>query len=388
MASNADMIAAFLGGAGYGGRGGGIGDFADLNEFQNTLAKNNYYRLAAVPLLQTKFDTSTWSPVQSFGATALQSFLGSALNSLGQNYEAQQLAKVVPVLGDVYANPAQTPVPEGVDPEAFQQLQMSAIRENALREARDRQADKDLKQRLFGEMFIRNPVAAQQLMPDVAKDFAVKLDLQQMPTQTPVTAMDVALQKFGGDEALAREYVKLTDPEFKAAQLAFDKAEKENTAATGARSISPSDTLTFVTKQFDDAKNLDSIEAALPGTTAANEFAGIQTNLRVKLQQAIGREMNAPEQERLMAALPDWNDTKEQIENKKQRFLELTRAVLKPASASDVSLSPKIDLSAGLPLSTQPASSAMDIKSFIAQAKALGLSKEEARARWAAMGGQ
>jgi hypothetical protein len=128
-----------------------------------------------------------------------------------------------------------------------------------------------------------------------------------------------ALQKFG-DDVLARDFVKTSNPEFLGAKQAVEKGG------------SPEQTLAFVEKQFDDAKNLHSAFALIPGTQSANEMAGIQTNLRTKIQQALGREMNGPEQEKLMAALPDWNDTAGQIEAKKRRFTDLVQNLITPSA--------------------------------------------------------
>lgn len=86
----------------------------------------------------------------------------------------------------------------------------------------------------------------------------------------------------------------------------------------------------FISKQFDDAKNYARTWAAgvpIVPTQAKNELAGIQTNLRTHLQKLLGREMNGPEQEKLMAALPDSYDSKAQIEAKKKRFQELITAI-------------------------------------------------------------
>lgn len=130
-----------------------------------------------------------------------------------------------------------------------------------------------------------------------------------------------AVNKYG-DEVLARDFVKTTDPDFLAAKQSIEKGG------------SPQQTLQFVEKQFDDAKQLNSLMALIPGTGAANDMAGIQTNLRTKIQQALGREMNGPEQEKLLQALPDWNDSVAQIEAKKSRFKDLVQNLITPSVTS------------------------------------------------------
>lgn len=152
------------------------------------------------------------------------------------------------------------------------------------------------------------------------------------------TKFDEALATYG-DEDTARKVILETDPAIQESKLDF---ERKKSAINPSGPVIPpvADALSFTAKQFDDAKQLNSIKAAIPGTTASNEFAGIQTNLRTKLQQMIGREMNGPEQEKLMSALPDWNDTSAQIDKKKERFLDLVSSVAKPSKASTVATTP------------------------------------------------
>lgn len=152
------------------------------------------------------------------------------------------------------------------------------------------------------------------------------------------TKFDEALATYG-DEDTARKVILETDPAIQESKLDF---ERKKSAINPSGPVVPpvADALSFTAKQFDDAKQLNSIKAAIPGTTAANEFAGIQTNLRTKLQQMIGREMNGPEQEKLMSALPDWNDTSAQIDKKKERFLDLVSSVAKPSKPGVVATTP------------------------------------------------
>ena len=83
----------------------------------------------------------------------------------------------------------------------------------------------------------------------------------------------------------------------------------------------------FIEEQFNKAKNIPSLEAIKPFSTGKNEMEGIGITLTTALQAALGREMNNKEQERLAAAIPDWNDTADQIELKKQRFKELMQTI-------------------------------------------------------------
>lgn len=124
MAPN-DFLSALLSGS----SGSSTGSDAALNAFKNNLGQTDYYKMAAAPLLSAKFDTSTWSPMESFGATAAQSFLGTALQMLGQKSESDQLLKAAAVLPQLQRDPVSVGVPEGVDPGAFAALKMSAIKD-------------------------------------------------------------------------------------------------------------------------------------------------------------------------------------------------------------------------------------------------------------------
>lgn len=85
----------------------------------------------------------------------------------------------------------------------------------------------------------------------------------------------------------------------------------------------------FAADQFEKAKGIPSRNAFFPGTTEANEITGIQVALTTAVQKALGREMNAREQEQLRVATPDWNDTVDQIDKKKERYLDLINAISK-----------------------------------------------------------
>lgn len=93
--------------------------------------------------------------------------------------------------------------------------------------------------------------------------------------------------------------------------------------------------LDFIDQQFEAAKKIPSLQALIPETTAANNVKGISITLGTALQAALGREMNAKEQERLQSALPDWNDSATQIEAKKQMFKEMYNAVTKATPLAD-----------------------------------------------------
>lgn len=206
-----------------------------------------------------------------------------------------------------------------------QKIQEAAATKNAALELEAAKGDQASNLKIFEAALSGDPkkvAAARQLLASVK-------GINLAPEPIVKTKMDEALEKYG-DESVARKYVEEADPEMRAAKLSF---EREKGAINPSGPVIPplSDALAFTSRQFDDAKRLNSLAAAVSGTTASNEFAGIQTNLRTKLQQMIGREMNGPEQEKLLSALPDWNDSTDQIDKKKERFLDLVSSVAKPS---------------------------------------------------------
>ena len=112
-----DALMALLGGSGS--------NVSDIGTFQNQIAQNDLWKVAAAPVMQAKFNTSTWSPMQSFGVSAGQAFLGSLLNEIGNQSESRQLEKVASILPQLYSDPLSVQAPEGVDPRAFASLKLN-----------------------------------------------------------------------------------------------------------------------------------------------------------------------------------------------------------------------------------------------------------------------
>lgn len=144
--SNAELLAAFL-------NSGSAADVSDIATLSKNLGANDYYRAAAAPVLSAKFDTSTWSPAATFLGTAGQSFLGGILNALGERRQGQQMDKIAAVLPQLYENPLSVQAPEGVDPEAFGVLRLSAL-------ARQTKSTGDLANKLFVEPELKQRDAA------------------------------------------------------------------------------------------------------------------------------------------------------------------------------------------------------------------------------------
>lgn len=154
-----------------------------LAQFQSDLERTNPYRMAAAPLLSTRFNTSTWSPMQAALVPFVQGLVGGGLQQYGSQYEARQLESVKPILAELYRDPESVAVPEGVNREAFETYREQAIRERELRKIKDAERDAEYRQRLMNDIFARNPA----LMPENMRA-ELGIDMSSTPKPEPVGA--------------------------------------------------------------------------------------------------------------------------------------------------------------------------------------------------------
>lgn len=110
-------------------------DLGALGAFQQGVAAESPYRMAAAPILGAKFDMGTWSPGARFGVSAGQAFLGSLLGEIAKRNESEQLSKVTAVLPQMYRNPEAVSAPSGVDANAFEILRQNIGAKRAIGEA-------------------------------------------------------------------------------------------------------------------------------------------------------------------------------------------------------------------------------------------------------------
>lgn len=124
-----DLNSVFLNtltGSGYGN--GAVGSDPALNAFSRTIGQNDYWKQAAAPIGAAKFNTSTWSPLTTGLVSGAQGFLSALLSGYGSNQEASQLDAVRQVLPQIRAG-EDVPLPDGVNPEAYQGLKLSAAQD-------------------------------------------------------------------------------------------------------------------------------------------------------------------------------------------------------------------------------------------------------------------
>ena len=86
----------------------------------------------------------------------------------------------------------------------------------------------------------------------------------------------------------------------------------------------------FIDQKFNKASEISSITASIPFSPASKELKGIGIALTTALQAALGREMNAKEQERVQALTPVISDTEGVLATKREAFKSLMRSIAQP----------------------------------------------------------
>lgn len=420
---------------------------ADLDQFQRIVGENDYWKMAGNQLGGIKFDTSTWSPGETLGVSALQAFLGTALGAYGQHTEANQLASAASILPELYRNPSSVSLPEDMDSEAFGALKLNAIKEQAVRA---NQID-DAKTKLFAEVFTKNPALAAKTMPEMVKKFGIEIPGQKEEPVIPVS--DVPSNPLAiGRETTAKKFQQYfadnvangvpatqaataakaqVDGEIKANSKSFDdaKAAREagqklldlaSTARAGMSQAGQTGSFNSLAHAWENvASTLGSTEATdqLSGDTTLNSIApelvkmsrspGAVSDYETKMFLGAGpNTTHTPESNAILAQKMedlgklnlDYADFLEAFRDANagstigagKKWEEYRRAFPIFKGNAD-----KIELNSDRPSwqeyfagITSPQSTAPDLNSFIAEAKSKGWSKEKAKSEWAAIGGQ
>lgn len=249
------------------------------------------------------------SPNYGVGENALASFItgliGGGTQNLTNNYRADQSQLAQGVLSDAVSGRTLTR-PEGLNPNVFSSMNNLG---SAFKFVKDAEiADEKRKSELATQDAINR---AKALSP-------IEIDTEVGKEKGRLSAIR-DLYGSGGQGGIMGLPPGLQDNALQQQQLSEQNSKID----------------AFIDHQFETAKKLPSIQAAIPSTTAANEMAGIGITLTTALQAALGREMNAKEQEKLATATPDWNDSPAQIELKKQRFKELMQTISKSTPLAD-----------------------------------------------------
>lgn len=354
-----DLSSAFLSALMGGASGANV---EDVLNFRQQVQENNILNDLAPAVLGAKFRTDTWSPTETLGVTAGQAFLGTLLSGLARRDAAEQFSDVASVLPQLYEDPLSVGVPEGVDPEAFGALKLATIARGARQKA-------DTKNNIIKELL------------------GLQLEGQKEKLRT--------MGKIEGETLAYGSGGNPNDPRAKLAR------ELEDTTYSRIAQLPQYKLFADVASNF---KGLE--ELAKQGTRAA-DIGMLSTIARIRDPNSVVREgevaMNADTQAYLDKMLGDWRsvvsgasrlkDTdkakiiasvvpkynelgKSYLESRNPLLESLSRQGGNPANIPTMDFSP-FDMSNLLTEST-----ASDLNAFIGLAKDIGLTKEQARARW------
>ncbi len=137
----------------FGNGGNGAPSASGLNEFQQTIAANDPWSIAAAPVLGTKLNSEGWTPNQTLGAVAAQALMGTILKTVGQHSQASQMASLAEILPSLYSDPLRTARPEGMDAEAFSKLQSGAVLQGLASKSAAAARQKAMGEELFLKLF-------------------------------------------------------------------------------------------------------------------------------------------------------------------------------------------------------------------------------------------
>lgn len=216
---------------------------ADLANFQRTIAANDPYMTAAAPVLNAKFNTSTWTPNQQIATTLGQAALGSILKVLGQRDEGDQLTKVANILPQLYKDPTSVTLPDGVDPGAFAALRIGALGRQS--------TTQDLIARAIGEK-----LGGEGVVKNVAPDGTVTYDTSGLSAINGAVAAAKGKTATGNraQVGLAQDLGKQIN-----AVAALNTAQSEVGNFYGAKTFGADSTIGGI---------IDSIGQHIPGTNA------------------------------------------------------------------------------------------------------------------------
>lgn len=371
----------------FGGMSNPTSGSADVNAFNKTVAANDIWRSAAGAVGNANFDTRTWTPNQAIGANVAKAFLGSILGSVAQDKEAQQTNKLLEVLPQLYSNPNSVGAPEGIDRQAFNAFKMNAMAKKAEDDAAIRKA--------------------------YATSFGGNYD----PVNNSVSLIP------GAQEAMMELYTKKSELQNKDDDLRIKKQQQqlENTVYNRVTNLPSYKLLADVESNVNALKDLSSQDSKAsdvglistvarirdPNSTVREGEFKLNSDTQSYLDQLVGDWRSVvtggsrltPEAKKgiIASVLPKYNQLVESYDSQKTPLLEaLERQGGNSLNVPTPNFS-KLSVDDFFP----PDKNAKEYKSskddtsgmgtsaladFIAQAKAQGLSKEQARQKWLSMG--
>lgn len=331
------------------------GDSA-LEQFQDSLNDTNYWNIAAVPLANARFNTSTWSPGETAAVSFGQSFLSGLLAGLGKKRDADQMSAVSKVLPQLYSEPEAVNIPEGVDTRAFEELRQSALRENAIRAAKAEENKQNLINQLALDLFRENPKMAAKVISANSPEFGATI-----------------------------KEINLTD---KAKDL--PPAIQTRVLEESERAKNMEKSLNFIDEKFKRAKKLTGADTTIATgigvpTYKANELKSLNDSIIFQIDATMGRELNSDVRERISSLGPKPYDSEAELDRKAKDMKSLVSALSKSTPVLDMLSGESVE---NLPSPIPAPTPAVNLKDFIRQGRASGLSKEQIEAEWVKVGGR
>lgn len=235
----------------------------------------------------------------------LSGLVGGAGKSLSNSWVADQNTQAADLLNQAISGRA-IARPDGMSPSVFSKVQNSGniwgVQQKVAQQQAQQQAQQELEGKIAGKLIdaaADDPYKFQQ----TKESLGALLRGENVPQ--PLTKNGDLLSEVSKlPSGLQTQAIK---------EVAIAKSNEDSTAAANSA--------------FDSALGLDSIKSAIPLTDDYTTMKNLQTTLSDVVQRQQGFEKSDKAMARLMATLPDYNDTKDQIELKRQNYLSLLSAV-------------------------------------------------------------
>lgn len=359
----------------------------DLLGFTQQVRQSDPFGIAAQSLNAFQPDTRSFSAGE-LGATAFgKSFLSGLLGNYANQRANNQLSSVVQALPQLNSDPYGMSTPEGVDSGAFNLLRGSAILKNAQKQAvlgdERKTAVGDLLKSVLGEGVKAGTISPQAALKAIETGDTSALEATDA-TKNPNSPQYKAQKDLDEKTSNLRKEFNALDP-----VKNFAKASQAATALAGA--------LKDQSKVSDQELVRYSILMIEPGMAVREGEQGA-----VKMSQSIPEAWKNELNSALSGKTALGPDVREGIKNLASRAYGSHKGLydqayelygkeaelqgLDPSRISYIGQAPDAASVFGASGQAAPAP-AMDLGSFISDAKAKGLSKEQAKAQWMSMGG-
>lgn len=261
-------------------------------------------------LSQQAYPARASDPKEALIGIALSQFLSGALGGVADTYTQNRIPEYQSVMEAATAG-RELPTTEYLDSD-------SAL----FREAKQK-----------GQLF-----QAMRLSDQLQNERALEADLQKAKQNASIDIEKEIVKKFLDDPKKARKTFSILAGEDAGTEQSsvLDAVEglPESSRKAAIEELGNAGTLdtnlNFIADQFEKAKNINSVKALVPGSTSANEMAGISTAIVGAMEKVRANELSETARKEYLKLMPDWNDTKEQIDAKKDRVIELTKSMVKP----------------------------------------------------------